>query len=50
MGTLDGNLEWEPWMETLNENLEWELGEKPPNQMKKTEEENRVTNENIPAP
>ena len=32
MGTLNENLDWEPWMGTLNENLEFELGEQPPNQ------------------
>ena len=37
-------------MGTLNGNLGWEPGEKPPNPMREIEEENRETNENILAP
>ena len=36
-------------MGTLNGNLKWESGKTSPNPMKKTEEENRKTNENILA-
>ena len=49
-GIWNGNLEWEPQMETLNGNLEWEPGEKPPNPMRETGEENWETTENILAP
>ena len=37
-------------MVTLNGNPEWELGEKSPNLMRETGEENRETTENILAP
>ena len=49
MGTLNGNLGWEPWMRTLNGNLGWEPSEKPPNLMRETGEENRETTKNILA-
>ena len=50
MGTLNGNLEWEPWMGILNGNLRWEPGEKPPKPMRETGDENQETTENILAP
>ena len=59
MGTLNGNLEWEPRMGTSNKNLKWEpkmgtlngnLVKNLPTQIMETKEENRMTNENILAP
>ena len=49
-GTSKGIWNKNPKMGTLNENLEWERGEKPPNSIKETREENRETIENILAP
>ena len=37
-------------MRTLDGNLEWEPGEKPPNPIRETEEENREINKNILVP